>query len=124
MLKRYLMIALTLFTLRSLSLTLLAQSSVPEILFESVPNFLKLPPDLYLGEAEGVAVNSKGHIFVFSRATRPVRPTALLPHNCSSSTATVSISARSAESYMPGPMRMPSGLTRKTTSGLSIKART
>ena len=39
----------------------------PEIRFQSVPNFLKLPPDLYLGEATGVAVNSKGHIFVFSR---------------------------------------------------------
>src|SRR5713101_5592106 len=39
----------------------------PEIRFHSVPNFLKLPPDLYLGEATGVAVNSKGHIFVFSR---------------------------------------------------------
>jgi DNA-binding beta-propeller fold protein YncE len=41
----------------------------PEIRFDSVPNFLKLPPDLYLGEAAGVAVNSKGHIFVFSRGS-------------------------------------------------------
>ena len=40
--------------------------SVPEIPYESVPNLLKLPPHLYLGEACGVAVNSKGHIFVFS----------------------------------------------------------
>lgn len=39
----------------------------PEIRYHSVPDFLKLPPDLYLGEAAGVAVNSKGHIFVFSR---------------------------------------------------------
>lgn len=44
-----------------------AQDSVPEIPFDSVPNLLKLPPDLYLGEVSGVAVNSKGHIFVFSR---------------------------------------------------------
>src|SRR6202451_4629167 len=42
-------------------------SQVPEIPYESVPNFLKLPPDLYLGEASGVAVNSKKHVFVFSR---------------------------------------------------------
>src|SRR5579871_3194285 len=35
--------------------------------YESVPDFLKLPLDLYLGEVAGVAVNSKGHIFVFSR---------------------------------------------------------
>lgn len=41
--------------------------AVPEIAFDSVPDFLKLPPDLYLGEVAGVAVNSKGHIFVFSR---------------------------------------------------------
>ncbi len=39
----------------------------PEIHYRSVPDFLKLPPDLYLGEAVGVAVNSKGHVFVFSR---------------------------------------------------------
>src|SRR5216684_5544899 len=39
-----------------------------EIRYRSVPNFLKLPPDLHLGEATGVAVNSKGHIFVFSRS--------------------------------------------------------
>ena len=41
--------------------------SVPEIPFDSTPNLLKLPPDLHLGEASGVAVNSKGHIFVYSR---------------------------------------------------------
>src|SRR4249920_2248591 len=45
----------------------MAQQPVPEISFESIPNPLKFPRDLYLGEATGVAVNSKGHIFVFSR---------------------------------------------------------
>jgi hypothetical protein len=39
----------------------------PELHFRSVPDFLKLPPDLYLGEVVGVAVNSKGHVFVFTR---------------------------------------------------------
>src|SRR5438876_667149 len=39
----------------------------PEIRFQSVPDFLKPPPDLHLGEPTGVAVNSKGHIFVFTR---------------------------------------------------------
>jgi hypothetical protein len=42
-------------------------SGVPEIPFDSVANLLKLPPDLYLGEASGVAINSKKHIFVFTR---------------------------------------------------------
>lgn len=41
--------------------------AVPQIPYDTVPNLLKLPPDLYLGEAAGVAVNSKKHIFVFSR---------------------------------------------------------
>ena len=41
--------------------------AVPEIPFESVPDFLKLPQNVYLGEVAGVAVNSKGHVFVFSR---------------------------------------------------------
>jgi DNA-binding beta-propeller fold protein YncE len=45
------------------------QSRVPEIPFRSVPNFLKLPPDLYLGEVAGVSVNSQGHLFVFSRGS-------------------------------------------------------
>jgi DNA-binding beta-propeller fold protein YncE len=40
----------------------------PEIRYTSVPDLLKLPPDIYLGEVAGVAVNSKGHVFVFSRA--------------------------------------------------------
>ena len=46
-----------------------AQHQPPEIRFQSVPDFLKLPADLYLGEATGVAVNSKGHVFVFSRGS-------------------------------------------------------
>ena len=41
--------------------------TVPQIPYDSVPNLLKLPPNLYLGEVSGVAVNSKGHIFAFSR---------------------------------------------------------
>jgi DNA-binding beta-propeller fold protein YncE len=39
----------------------------PELRYHADPNFLKLPPDIHLGEVAGVAVNSKGHIFVFSR---------------------------------------------------------
>src|SRR5205823_188625 len=44
----------------------LAQT-VPQIPYESVPNLLKLPGDMHLGEVAGVAVNSKGHIFVYAR---------------------------------------------------------
>jgi hypothetical protein len=49
----------------------LAQSSIPEIPFDSAPNFLKLPDGLYLGEAVGVATNSKGHVFVYTRTGSP-----------------------------------------------------
>jgi DNA-binding beta-propeller fold protein YncE len=47
--------------------SLFAQTPAPEIKFKSVPNFLKLPKDMYFGEVAGVAVNSKKHIFIFSR---------------------------------------------------------
>jgi NHL repeat len=50
-----------------LSAPAFAQQSPPEIPYDSVPDALKLPPDLYMGEAAGVAVNSKGHVFVFHR---------------------------------------------------------
>jgi DNA-binding beta-propeller fold protein YncE len=43
------------------------QQDVPQIAFDSPANVLQLPKDLYLGEVAGVAVNSKGHIFVFHR---------------------------------------------------------
>ena len=42
--------------------------NVPEIPYDSVPNFLKLPPGLYFGEVVGVATNSKGHVFVYTRS--------------------------------------------------------
>jgi DNA-binding beta-propeller fold protein YncE len=45
----------------------MAQQAVPEIPFDSIPNPLRLPLDMNFGEATGVAVNSKGHVFVFSR---------------------------------------------------------
>jgi len=44
-----------------------AQQAVPEIPFDGDVNFLKLPPDANIGEASGVAVNSKGQIAVFTR---------------------------------------------------------
>ena len=51
------------------SVVLLAQETpAPEIAFESLPNPLTLPANLYLGEVAGVAVNSKGHIFIYARS--------------------------------------------------------
>ena len=42
-------------------------AAVPSIPFDSVPNFFKLPKDMNFGEGAGVAVNSKKHVFVFTR---------------------------------------------------------
>ena len=43
-------------------------TNVPEIAFDAVTNFFKLPPNLYFGEGIGVATNSKGHVFVYTRS--------------------------------------------------------
>ena len=45
-----------------------AFETATDIAYDSVPNFLKMPPNLYLGEGIGVARNSKGHVFVFTRS--------------------------------------------------------
>jgi DNA-binding beta-propeller fold protein YncE len=44
-----------------------AQTAIPEIPYDSAPNLLKMPDDIYLGEVLGVATNSKGHLFVYTR---------------------------------------------------------
>jgi DNA-binding beta-propeller fold protein YncE len=62
--KRWIVVLVLFFSLAG---SLFAQQAPLEIAYRSVPDFLKLPPDLYLGEVSGVAVNSKGHVFVFSR---------------------------------------------------------
>jgi NHL repeat len=59
------------FALILASTAALAQQPAPEtapaIPYDSVPDFFKLLPDMSFGEAAGVAVNSKGHVFAFSR---------------------------------------------------------
>ena len=52
------------------STSLLAQ--VPDIPFDANINLVKLPPNLYLGEAAGVATDSKGNIFVYTRTGEDV----------------------------------------------------
>jgi hypothetical protein len=51
-----------------------AQQSAPEIQFDSIPDFLKLPPGMNFGEVPGVAINSKRHIFVFTRSNSASGP--------------------------------------------------
>src|SRR2546423_1492758 len=48
-----------------------AQSAVPVLNFDSAASPLMLPADTYLGEVGGVATNSRGDIFVYTRTGHP-----------------------------------------------------
>ena len=48
-----------------------SQEAIPEIAFDASADVLKLPADVYLGEVAGVATNSKGQIFVYTRTGNP-----------------------------------------------------
>ena len=60
---KWLLVLLTL-----LSAPAFAQQSVPEIPFDSVPDYFRYPAEMNLGEMASVAVNSKGHVFMLSRS--------------------------------------------------------
>src|SRR6516225_1271311 len=49
----------------------IAQKDAPEIKFDSVANPLQLPSNIYFGEVAGVATNSRGDIFVYTRTGHP-----------------------------------------------------
>lgn len=50
---------------------LIAQSPAPEISFTSVPDLLKFPDNISLGEAAGVATDSHGNVYVYTRTGHP-----------------------------------------------------
>src|SRR5437588_1110662 len=66
--KRYL---LSLLASMFLAGMVAAAQSVPEIRFDSEPGLLKFPDNIHLGEAAGVATDSKGNIFVYARTGHP-----------------------------------------------------
>ena len=77
-----------------LPIQLFAQQSVPEIRFHAQTDFFKLPPELYLGEAAGVAVIQKG-MFSFSLvAGQLAEPMAQRRPSCSNLTPTESTSVK------------------------------
>lgn len=51
--------------------SLVAQTAVPDIPFDTVPSILQTPNDLHVGEVAGVGANSKGQIFVYTRTGHP-----------------------------------------------------
>jgi hypothetical protein len=58
-------------TVLATAIPLSAQNAAPVINFESAPNPLLLPDGIYLGEVGGVATNSRGDIFVYTRTGHP-----------------------------------------------------
>jgi DNA-binding beta-propeller fold protein YncE len=47
-------------------------SKIPDIPFHVVNDFFQIPNDMFMAEAVGVAINSKGHIFILNRGNHPV----------------------------------------------------
>jgi hypothetical protein len=63
---------------------------LPRLNYDMMPDFFQLPPGEHLIEPAGVAVNSKGHIYVFHRgkihswnSTLPANSYAASPMICS-----------------------------------------
>src|SRR6478752_2244284 len=67
--KRYLLVLLLL-----VAAPFAAQEKVPELAFDSVPDFPKLPDGMNFGEVPGVAVDSKGNVYVFTRSNSASGP--------------------------------------------------
>jgi DNA-binding beta-propeller fold protein YncE len=61
----------TLVASSGIAQTLPPPKPVPELGYKVSPDFFQFPPNWVEGEAAGVAVNSKGHIFLFQR-TKPM----------------------------------------------------
>ena len=59
------------FTLVTASAALVAQAPVPELAFDTNADFLRTPPDTFVGEVGGVGANSKGQLFVYTRTGHP-----------------------------------------------------
>jgi hypothetical protein len=62
--KRFITTAMTAMAIVALAAPVFAQGS--EIPFVSVPDFLKYPPTMNLGETLGIAENSKGHLILLN----------------------------------------------------------
>jgi DNA-binding beta-propeller fold protein YncE len=56
----------------ALNLPCRAEEPNPKLNYEAVPDFFQLPPGEHFVEVAGVAVNAKGHIYVFHRGKHPL----------------------------------------------------
>lgn len=71
MVQRFLYIVAVCLVISRVSLAQQAFQQVPELSYNVVPDFFKFPKGMVQGEAAGVAVNSRGHIYLFQR-TKPM----------------------------------------------------
>ena len=104
----------------------LAQAqTIPSIAYDSIANPVHLPRDVYFGECSGVALNSRGHIFVLSRGntTGPAYAAAAAQLLEFAPNGRF-VRARSVTTFTPGHLLIASRSIAKTISGSPIKART
>ena len=49
-----------------------SEEVIPRLNYEAVPDFFQLPSGEHFVEVAGIAVNSKGHVYVFHRGKHPL----------------------------------------------------
>src|SRR5919108_16267 len=69
--KRTLILMIALLWAIAAGMSLLGQTNPPTISFDSNPAPLTMPDNIHLGEVAGVATNSRGDIFVYTRTGNP-----------------------------------------------------
>jgi len=65
-------IVLAILFLAAVSVCAQEPAKAPEIPFHVVEDFLQIPTGMFMAEAVGVAINSKGHIFILNRGNHPL----------------------------------------------------
>ena len=99
--------------------------------FDSAPDVLEMPADVYLGEVAGVASNATGHLFVYPRPA--TRRSDWATHGCSATGARGCFEfdrerrvscVRSAQGVRARSSRRRCASIRRTTSGSSTRGRT
>jgi sugar lactone lactonase YvrE len=69
---KYLALLTLLCTGVSLSAQEMPKVKAPQIPYQLVPDYLKIPKGMFMAEAVGVAINSQGHIFTLNRGNHPL----------------------------------------------------
>ena len=69
--KTFVLLALC-FSGISLAAQELPKAKPPQISYQVVPDFFKIPKGMIMAEAVGVAINSQGHIFLLNRGNHPL----------------------------------------------------